>query len=241
MIQAKLTINREHMYMSKRSNLYLNVVLSVFLLTLLGCGGSDNKPISNSAAEPISDDASGMLKGVFVDSPVTGLGYSTSSGFIGKTNLAGEFEYVAGDTITFLLGEIVLGEVLGGAKITPFDLVGFELPGEDVSIGDFIGSLALAETTNSATAFERGLNLLILLQSLDVNNDAGDGIEIGEAVFEFFTTLTAALSLDAKTDDFFGQFLDIFKLLIADGLLLRGPADNPISREAALEHFVLNN
>ncbi len=48
--------------------------------------------------------------GILIDSPVKGLGYITSSGRVGTTNLNGEYSYVAGDTVKFYLDTVELGE-----------------------------------------------------------------------------------------------------------------------------------
>ena len=60
--------------------------------------------------------------GVFVDSPVQGLTYQTGSQR-GMTNASGTFSYLAGETITFSVGSIVLGSALAKPFMTPLDLV----------------------------------------------------------------------------------------------------------------------
>ena len=65
-------------------------------MVLNSCGSGDG---GGEGAPP----AAGPLAGVFIDSPVQGLGYLTSSGLSGTTNANGQFNYNAGDTVTFTL------------------------------------------------------------------------------------------------------------------------------------------
>ena len=62
-----------------------------------------------------SGDSETVLQGVFLDAPVKGLMYLTSpSGKSGVTDTEGKYDYVAGDTVTFQLGNgtpITLGTV----------------------------------------------------------------------------------------------------------------------------------
>ena len=61
--------------------------------------------------------------GRFIDAPVQGLHYESGS-LSGSTGDRGEFQYEAGKSIRFFIGDIALGEaVKGKAIITPLDLV----------------------------------------------------------------------------------------------------------------------
>jgi len=88
-------------------------VFSTFFLSaiLISCGGG-------------SDDESSPqnLEGVFLDSTVAGLNYKTQS-IEGITNELGKFQYKAGESVTFSIGDIVIGEAKGQAVITPINLV----------------------------------------------------------------------------------------------------------------------
>ena len=95
-------------------------------------------------------------KGIFEDSKVIGLSYETPTIKNRVTNDKGEFEYLAGETITFKIGDIILGSALGAEKITTFD------------IGD---SLSRDETTGEYN----NLHIATLLQSLDNNQNPADG------------------------------------------------------------------
>lgn len=61
--------------------------------------------------------------GQLIDAPVQGVRYESGS-VSGITGDLGEFQYEAGNTIRFFIGDIALGEsVKGKAVITPLDLV----------------------------------------------------------------------------------------------------------------------
>ena len=66
-----------------------------------------------------------ILTGHFVDAAVGGIAYETPS-LSGVTDANGTFEYRPGETVRFLLGDLLLGESAGKATITPFDLAGVE-------------------------------------------------------------------------------------------------------------------
>ena len=91
----------------------LSVVL-VISLTLTACGGGGD----GGGIPPPST-------GVFIDSPVQGLAYSSApSGLSGLTGPNGEFLYRAGDLVTFSIGERFIAQVSGQPQITPFTLLG---------------------------------------------------------------------------------------------------------------------
>jgi len=224
--------------MVRKSKALTAMVFITFLLVTFGCSSSNN---DQNAGGVNPETPENTLTGAFIDSPVSGLSYITSSGLQGITNAAGQFSYLLGDAVTFSVGAITLGTIKGAEKITPFDLVGYDLKGGDLEFSDFLLDIGEAEIKDTPTKFEHGVNMLIFLQSLDVNNDAGDGIEISDGVFQFFTLATAALILNSETPAFVDAFVLLFVQLVTDGILSRNDGDLPIDRDDALRHFVLNN
>ena len=87
------------------------------------------------------------LTGLLLNSPVEGVAFQTDTQS-GITNAAGEFQYLDGEMVTFSIGDIVLGTVLGAPIITPVELTGSADP-----------------TVQAAT------NLLVFLQSIDEDQD----------------------------------------------------------------------
>ncbi|NOS81350.1 MAG: hypothetical protein HOP32_07205 [Nitrospira sp.] len=87
---------------------------------LAGCssGGGDG---GSSGAPP----AAVPLAGVFVDSPVQGLGYTTSTGLSGTTDAAGSFGYNSGDTMSFTLyGRTICSGIPAAPVITALSCAG---------------------------------------------------------------------------------------------------------------------
>ncbi|SEQ99563.1 hypothetical protein SAMN05421690_100548 [Nitrosomonas sp. Nm51] len=133
-------------------------LVSVALAAGLTACGDSNTGVSGGGSSKVTAEKrvmpTGAATGVLLDSPVSGVAYNASSGKKGVTNAAGEFDFDYGDTVEFKLGELVLGKVQGAPIVTPIDLA----DGDD----------------------KRLINLLVLLQSLDEDGDASNGINITE-------------------------------------------------------------
>lgn len=104
-----------------------------------------------------SDPVSPMRSGVFLDSAVTGLNYATDTQS-GATDTAGTFNYIAGETITFSIGEMALPTVRAASTITPMDIY----------------------SSDSASAVPVA-NLSRLLQSLDNDRNPDNGLVIANS------------------------------------------------------------
>ncbi|WP_339648296.1 alpha/beta fold hydrolase [Halopseudomonas pelagia] len=114
---------------------------------------------SGSGSGSGSDDSSDVLQGTFVDSPVVGLRYESSS-LEGETSASGSFQYRQGETVSFHLGEIKLGEGYGERIMTPASLV--------------------ADAADSADPV--ALNISRLLQTLDADANLNNGIQLTDAI-----------------------------------------------------------
>ncbi|HAO19132.1 MAG TPA: hypothetical protein DCQ37_00700, partial [Desulfobacteraceae bacterium] len=69
------------------------------------------------------DSSSPVIKqGQFIDTVVEGLEYETPTQS-GVTDENGTFSYAEGETVTFSVGDIVIGDAPGGDTVTPVDLV----------------------------------------------------------------------------------------------------------------------
>ncbi|MCX7178456.1 MAG: DUF839 domain-containing protein [Proteobacteria bacterium] len=120
-------------------------------LALAGCGGDGGDAV------PLN-----QLTGVLSDSNVKGVAYTSSSGVSGTTGGGGEFNYLAGDTVTFKIGAITLGSVnmagvaLGsqsGKKVVrPKDLAGAtdETDVKALAIAQVIQTAAAAGPTDTS-------------------------------------------------------------------------------------------
>ena len=146
-------------------------LLGVSSMLLSGClsGGSGGSD-SGSSAEPQ------VSSGVFIDAPVAGLNYRTDSGS-GETDADGRFEYRGTETISFSLAGIELGSAGGASQLTPLDIV--------------------ADATDLSDP--KVVNRARLLQSLDVDGNLSNGIDISEQIRSAITDYLAAnpaVSLD---------------------------------------------
>lgn len=135
--------------MKKSSVLVCRFVLSVSVIVLIalmiGCS-SVSTSVSSTPA---------VLKGVFVDSPVGGISYSTPT-HKGVTKADGVFEYQAGETVTFSLGGLTLGASAGKPVVSPLDIV----------------------PNAKGVSDQRVVNISVLLQTLDQDGNAANGIMI---------------------------------------------------------------
>lgn len=92
--------------------------------------------------------AAPTLTGTFVDAPVSGLSYATSSGLNGTTNSQGQFSYRAGDTVQFSYGQTVLGSIPAVPQITPWTAFGLNSP--DSTDFRWLNLARLLQTFNNA-------------------------------------------------------------------------------------------
>jgi len=115
--------------------------------------------------------------GVFLDSEVGGLKYSTNT-LNGTTNANGEFQYIDGETVTFSIGDVNLPATPASSILTPLEIFNTQ-DVNDVSV----------------------VNAARLLQSLDVDGDPTNGISIAEAAHASATGLTLDFSSSTFESD----------------------------------------
>jgi len=118
-------------------------ILAVVIFS--GCGADDDLSLPTLPSNPNT--------GVFLDSNVEGLDFSTNS-INGTTNANGEFEYEDGETVTFSSYGQTLLFVPGHSVLTPFD-------NPDDTIHDHYT-----------------INILRFLQTLDTDGDPTNGITL---------------------------------------------------------------
>ena len=90
-------------------------MLGLILTGLIGVGCSDNH-------QPDSRMVNGLQEGVFLDSAVQGIEYRTTTQS-GMTDENGTFTYMDGETVTFAMGDVMLGQAEAQPVLTPVDLV----------------------------------------------------------------------------------------------------------------------
>jgi len=148
--------------------------------------------------------------GVFRDNFVQGLDYETLTQK-GITNNKGEFKYLDGETVTFSIGNIVLGTARAKAEMTPIDLV-------DEKDVDFNHPKVIA--------------ICRLLQSIDSNGYLDDGIEILPSV----ASIISDHSIDFNNINQFESDMDTILFNIRDQFTANKDRD-VISIDDARDHF----
>ena len=136
--------------------------LSILMLVMISCGGGGGDSTSEKGGNS-------PITGKISDSYIQGLRYTTATQS-GTTDANGTFSYLAGETVSFYVGEILIGSTVGKSFITPFDLVPGAINSDDPTIG----------------------NLLRFLITLDSDNNPDNGITIAPDV----AALTTGLTLD---------------------------------------------
>ncbi len=131
------------------------VVLGLVLLMAifpLACGGGGGGGGGGSTGPA-------TFTGVFKDSNVGGLDYSTSSGLSGVTDPLGQYTYAAGDSVTFSIGGVTIGTIAAQGVVTPVDLV-----------------------AGGSSSSNQVQNMVRFLMMLDQDADPNNGITISPAV-----------------------------------------------------------
>lgn len=137
--------------------------------TLTACGGGGGG----------SATASPTQVATFIDSPVAGLAFKSASRS-GLTDRNGNFPYTPGETVTFSIGNMVLGSITPtGNKVTPLQIV----PGA------------------SNASDPRVTRILRTLQTLDSDGDLNNGIQITAWAREVASLKTRIRLDDDKTTD----------------------------------------
>jgi hypothetical protein len=130
--------------------------------------------------------------------------YETSSGLSGYTEEDGSFDYNDGDVVVFKIGEVEIGQI------------------DTTQIVDgqvFLQDIAGTERTDMSEEYVE--NMAVLLQSLDADGDAYNGIVITEAMHEAFSDESFDLATISEED------------LVA---IIEATGKEAVSEDAAMEH-----
>lgn len=181
-----------------------------------GGNGGNNNGGGNNGGDTGNNPPADVVQGVFVDAPVAGLAYRTSSGLEGFTDSEGRYNYVAGDTVTFSIGALELGTVTAQGVVTPM-------------------TVATALSANaSVDAATIAANVAVLLQSLDDDGNPDNGITVTKSVRDAITT--AAIDVTASESTFTASIGGF----IANVSAAAQTTLTAVDRADALEHFVSN-
>lgn len=162
---------------------------TVVILALTACGGGGGGGGGNT-----------IPTGVFYDSPVTGLQYSSDS-YSGLTDAKGSFKYRDGETTVFSIGDIVLGETQGHGFVTPMHLAGVTDPNHDtvVNLSRFLQTLDDDGDPDAAgISITQVVRELAVGQSVNFTQTAAD-FGLDPDVQSLIATLTDATSAGIRT------------------------------------------
>ena len=195
-------------------NLKRFILFPLLCFIIFGCDNVANPQKTQNPNKPITQK---QQTGFFVDAPVEGLSYKTSSGLTGVTSETGAYKYLTGDKVIFLVGNAQLGkEVEASPVITPCYLTGAAKIDEATEDGD------------ATPEAKEALNIVKFLLSLDAD-DSDFGIKIPEELNTESLT-TESLDLLLKSEDFAEDALEVIKTLTGDEKEI--PTD-----EEAKEHY----
>lgn len=142
---------------SSSSNRLCQLLTALQLITVLtACGGGELQTTPADNGEVGSVDLPRLLTGVFIDSAVENLSYH-SGDLSGTTDESGQFQFFEGNTVRFSIGGIEFPEVAAKETITPLDLFDTNL-----------------------IQHEGVINVVRLLQTLDSDSNAENGIQISD-------------------------------------------------------------
>ena len=215
-------MNKKIINHSKKLKPLLPILLSVGLSACNSGSSSDNK-----STEP--ETLSGKIVGVQVE----GLSYKTAS-FSGETSADGSFTYKTGETVSFFVGDIAVGETKGSAEVTFFDLAGIADPAT-------VTQEARSKLQDNATVheFDKLSNLVVFLDAIDEDGNYSNGITVPSQLNELALGKTVNIQGNSF-HDFEKQFNDSELLgdAVTAGIWSRTPETTPAM--AALDMFYKN-
>jgi len=174
-------------YSSLRSNLNYDITLTT------GIKDSEGNALQNEYTGSLSVSEVTVMSGIFLDAAVDGIAYVSGSQ-TGYTDENGTFKYESGKTVTFSVGNILLGQAKGKSIITPIDLVS-----------------GATECTDPVVT-----NIIRFLQTLDADENPNNGILINDSV----SANASDKSVDFAAPDFEDTVQDVINALDDDDTAL---------------------
>lgn len=187
-------------YRKKISN-KLSRCLSIPVLLSFGLVACNSGSSTNESGAD-----SGLLTGKIAGVTVEGLSYQTESQS-GVTTADSTFTFKEGESVSFFIGDIAIGQASAAAELTLFDLVGIADPD---SLADG-AETKLKQTTRNSFQFEHLSNLVVLLTALDEDGDFANGVVIPASLESV---------AQGKTLDILGSKTNTFKYDLTDSELL---------------------
>jgi hypothetical protein len=194
----------------------LGLVLGFFIMVSFGCGSNNSRtsvePAERSVGpvEPLVEIVSGQI----IDSVIQGLDYQSASRS-GFTDAQGTFFHGVGETVTFSIGNLIIGTTQGKAITTLVDLV------------------------EGATGVDnrRVKNIARLLQSLDSDCNVRNGIQITSQIRAEVSPLEIDFDQPSIAFGSDPAIADLFARLNAAGAFTGGCAAALRPESVAKEHL----
>lgn len=171
-----------------------------------GTGGNGSNGGGGSQTDPVSIDNT-LTTGQFIDSPVAGLAFNTATQS-GITDILGAYQYLPGETVSYSLGDILLGQTTAAPIITPVALVPDAIDESNLTV----------------------INIARFIQSLDQDQDLSNGIVIEEAI----RSAAIGKTLDFSAADFEVK-ANALLLELTSGVYV--PVRTLVSQDAAQQHL----
>lgn len=186
------------------------IIASVVGVGAIAAASGGSSGSSSTATAPENNTVSST--GYFVDAPVQGIQYTTSSGLTGVTGVGGSFSYAPGDTVTFTVGNVTIGSydtdnIGSDGVVMPQDIIGVD---------------------RSDVAHPYVLQIGRFLQTLDADGDLTNGITISE---EAIAALEAIEAVDLSVSGITDQMLANLVQTVDPALIL-------LSTQEAVNHYM---
>ncbi len=163
-----------------RSKIYF-CFLCFALLSACGGGSSTSTPPATAMAESSSSSSMSTTLTGTLTGAIQGLKYKTATQ-AGETNKKGEFNYLAGETVSFSIGDIKLPTVSAQEAISAY-------------------TLANSDALDNSVA----MNITRLLQTLDLDGNYDNGIEITAMAH----TMATGMSIDFSSARFVDEVANL--------------------------------
>ena len=179
----------------KNVNKVILILLALLCVTFIGC---ENAAKTEGPSNTIVQNT-----GYFIDAPVAGLAYETSSGIKDVTDETGAYKYNAGDKVKFLIGNAQLGkEIEASPVVTPCTLTGATTIEDKTTDG------------KPTEAAKEALNMVKMFMALD-SDDSDFGIKIPENL-NTETLTTEDLDALIKADDFDTRASEVINEIVGE-------------------------
>lgn len=136
-----------------------NIIIAIVViipLFLFSCNDSNNSSENSYDNEDIQ-------QGYFIFGPVEGLEYECGD-LAGTTDSDGLFEYYENESVSFYIGDFLIGSIVGKSRVTPLDFIG--------------------ETEDETVDVTTAMNISKLLINTDDDQNPNNGIVINQKLIE---------------------------------------------------------